>query len=70
MRRASFAFEIPRRRTNPMLLFPSATRPSEEKGVSRKAWGEAYMKSEKDIRAAERPIAGPFRAVMRILGWV
>jgi hypothetical protein len=53
-----------------MLAFPSATRPSEEKGVRRKACGAAYMKSRKHIRAAESPIVGPFMAVIRIFGWV
>lgn len=32
--------------------------------------GVQYMKSDQAIRAAERPIAGPFRAVTRILGCV
>jgi hypothetical protein len=29
----------------------------------------AYMKSEKAIKAADRPTAGPLSAEMRIFGW-
>jgi len=67
---ASFAFAIPKRCTKPIDALPSVTRPSEEKGVRRNECGAAYMKSLKEMRAALRPTAGPFRAVTRILGCV
>jgi hypothetical protein len=70
MMSASLALDMPRRWTKPIEAFPSVTRPSEEKGVRRKVCGAAYMKSENEIRAADRPTAGPFSAVTRILGCV
>ena len=67
---ASLALEIPIRWTKAREARPSDTRPMLENGVRRKVCGVAYMKSERAIKAAERPMAGPLRAVTRILGCV
>jgi hypothetical protein len=53
-----------------MDALPSVTKPRELNGVKRNVCGAAYIKSEKEIRAALRPTAGPLSAVTRILGCV
>lgn len=67
---ASFALLIPSLVTNALEAPPSATSPRLEKGVKRKVEGTQYIKSENAMSAADNPMAGPLRAVMRIFGCV